>query len=337
MQPLNLGLVGCGDIAGYTALLSKLVPRVRLVACCDINRKRAEQFARRFRIPMVFTDYDELLSQSNLDAVYLAVPHHLHAPMVKKAAAASKHVWVEKPLTRTYPEGIELYSTVQDNGVKVGVNYQYRYDPGCYRLVQAVQHGYLGDVFHVRINVPWSRQETYFSGAAWHASFEQSGGGTLLTQGSHFLDVAMWALKQRPISTEGITRQVKFKDVEVEDQALGLVTFEKGTTLQIHSTMTAAVEGAVSIEFYGEKGTALYSNRPYPNVRFLGVKPPAFRLSRFGVHALQRSLSGFCDWVKNDIPYLTPIDQALPVLAVVDAIYQSALSEEKVKISDLTF
>jgi predicted dehydrogenase len=200
-------------------------------------------------------------------------------------------------------------------------------------LAQAVQQGYLGDVFHVRTNVPWSRQDTYFSGAAWHASLEQSGGGTLLTQGSHFLDIVLWALGQKPVSVEGMIRQVKFKDVEVEDQALGLVTFERGTTLQIHSTMAAAVEGSVSIEVYGEKGTARYTNRPFPKVRFIGVKPPAFRLPRFGIHALQRSLIGFCDWVLAGTPYLTPIEQALPVLAVTDAIYQSAASGEKIKIS----
>ncbi len=146
MSKLRLGIVGCGDIAGFTAWVSKLVPQVQLAACCDVNAERAQTFARRHGIRQVFTDYAQLLASAPLDAVYLAVPHHLHYEMILAAVEAGKPVLVEKPLTRTLAEGTQLVEALKQPGVKVGVNYQYRYDSGCYALARAVQQEALGKV-----------------------------------------------------------------------------------------------------------------------------------------------------------------------------------------------
>ncbi len=193
---LKLAIVGCGDIAGFTAWVSRLVPQVTLSACCDIDTQRAQAFAKRHHIPQVFSDPAELLSKSSCDAVYLAVPHHLHYEMVLAAVRAGKPVFVEKPVTRTLSEAIRMIAEVED--AKVSVNYQYRYDRGCYALARAIQSGALGRINSIRINVPWHRTQKYFGGAAWHKTISQAGGGTLITQGSHFLDIALWALGEMP-------------------------------------------------------------------------------------------------------------------------------------------
>jgi UDP-N-acetyl-2-amino-2-deoxyglucuronate dehydrogenase len=323
MEKLNLGIVGCGDIAGYTALISRLVPQVRLSACCDVNVERVQAFAKRHRIPQVFTGYNEMLCEGDLDAVYLAVPHNLHYDMVLSAVQAGKPVFVEKPLTRTLEEGIKLVERAA--GQKVGVNYQYRYDSGCYALGRAVQAGALGRVHSIRINIPWRRTQSYFDGAAWHKTMAQAGGGTLITQGSHFLDVALWALEERPVSAMGYTASPGF-DVEVDTLAHGVVETEGRTLISVVSSMVAASEQKVTIEAYGERGTAIYAERPLPQVKFVGVNVRKERPPEWGVHALQRSLAGFAHWVMNDKPYLIPAHETLPVLAAVDGIYRSAQS-----------
>src|SRR5512140_2703051 len=99
MKKLRLAVVGCGDIAGFTAWVSRLVPQVTLSACCDVNPERVVAFSKRHRIPQVFNDYHDLLANSSVDAVYLAVPHHLHYGMILDAVSAGKPVFVEKPLT----------------------------------------------------------------------------------------------------------------------------------------------------------------------------------------------------------------------------------------------
>jgi UDP-N-acetyl-2-amino-2-deoxyglucuronate dehydrogenase len=325
MSKLRLGIVGCGDIAGFTAWVSKLIPRVQLAACCDVCAERAQAFAKRHGIRSVFTDYAQLLASAPLDAVYLAVPHHLHYEMILAAVEASKAVLVEKPLTRTLEEGIKLAKALDQSGVKVGVNYQYRYDSGCYAMARAVQQGALGKVMSVRINVPWHREPAYFEGTAWHKTIAQAGGGALITQGSHFLDVVLWALKEMPVSAMGYTATPGF-DVQIETLVHGIVETSGGTLIGITSTMAATCDQAVTIEMYGEKGTAVYTDRPLPRVRFIGAKIHKERPPEWGVHALQRSLVGFARWALNDKPFLTPAASTLPVQAAVDAMYRSAQS-----------
>jgi len=328
MSKLRLGIVGCGDIAGFTALVSKLVPPLQLAACCDVDAERAQTFAKRHGIRQVFTDYSQLLANATLDAFYIAVPHHLHYEMIVAAVGAAKPALVEKPLTRTLEEGIRLVEEVKQYGVKIGVNYQYRYDCGCYAMARAVQQEALGHIHSVRINVPWHRGEAYFDGAAWHKTIAQAGGGTLITQGSHFLDVALWALGEKPVSAIGYTATPGF-DVEVDTLAHGVIKTSSDTLINITSTMAAASEQAVTIEMYGEKGTAVYNDRPTPHVRFIGTRVHKEGPPVWGVHALQRSLAGFARWVLNDWPFLTPVASALPVLAAVDGIYRSAQSGKR--------
>jgi len=330
MKKLRLGIVGCGDIAGFTALVSRLVPQVTLTACCDVTEERAQIFSKRHGIPQVFTDHVELLKNSNIDAVYLAVPHFLHYQMILDALESGKAVFVEKPLTRTLPEGEKLVEIINQRDVKVGVNYQYRYDSGCYALGRAIQAGALGRIHSMRINIPWHRTQKYFDGAAWHRTLAHAGGGTLITQGSHFLDVALWAMGESPVSAMGYTATPGF-DVEVDTLVHGIVE-TRSTLISITSSMVAAREKSVTIEAYGELGTAIYRNTPLPSVRFVGVKVHKERPPEFGVHALQRSLSGFVNWILNGKPFLTPAASTLPVLAAVDGIYRSANTSQRVKI-----
>ena len=330
MRQLELAIVGCGDIARFTALLSRLVPQVALVACCDVDRGRAEAFARKHRIPRAFDDYARMLAETSCEAVYLAVPHFLHYEMLLGAVQSGRSALVEKPLTRTLDEGLALVAAAGD--AKVGVNYQYRYDRGCHALARAVQRGDLGRVHSVRINVPWRRTQGYFDGAPWHRSIAHAGGGTLITQGSHFLDIALWALGDAPVSAMGYVASPGFA-VEVDTLAHGTVETRGGALVTITSTMAAAKERAVTIEVFGDRGTAIYSNRPWPRVTFEGVAPTRERAPGRGIHALQKSLAGFARWVLGGEPYLVPAASTLPVLAAVDGIYRSAHSGRREAIA----
>jgi len=325
MKKLKLGVVGCGDIAGFTALVSKLVPQVELDACCDVDEERVRSFAKRHRIAQTYTDYADMLEKARLDAVYLAIPHNLHYEMILAAVKVGLPVLTEKPITRTLEEGRKLVETVAD---KIGVNYQYRYDRGCYALGRAVQAGALGKIHSIRINIPWHRKQSYFDAAAWHKTIAQAGGGTLITQGSHFLDIALWALGEKPVSAMGYAASPGF-DVQVDTLTHGIVETSGGTLINIASSMVASSEQAVSIEIYGERGTARYRDLPRPALKFIDVKIRKERPPEWGVHALQRSLAGFANWVLDDKPYLIPADQTLPVLAAVDGIYRSARSGKR--------
>ena len=329
MTKLNLAIVGCGDIAGFTALVSRLVPHVKLSACCDVNSEKVQAFAKKHHIPQAVTEYSKLLEKSSADAVYLAVPHHLHHEMILSAVRSGKPVFVEKPVTRTLEEAKELVKAI--GSTKVGVNYQYRYDSGCHAFARAVQSGALGKVHSIRINIPWQREQSYFDNAPWHKTIAQAGGGTLITQGSHFLDIALWALGENPVSALGYAKTTVF-EVEVDTLTHGIVETEGGTLISVVSSMVSATGQQVTIEAYGERGTAIYADHPYPHVKFIGVKVRKERPPEWGVHALQRSLAGFANWILNEKPFLIPAASTIPALAAVDAVYRSAHSGVRVEM-----
>lgn len=329
MKALRLGIIGCGDIARYVALFARLTPGLRITACCDRTLPIAQAFARKHGIPRSYDGYHQLIDDPEVDAVYVAVPHHLHFPVLEAVIAARKPALCEKPITRTLAEGQAVITLAESSGVKIGVNYQYRYDSAAYALASAARGGDLGRLLYARCNLPWNRGEDYFPKGSWRTAIATSGGGTLLTQGSHLLDLALWAMDSQPKAALGMTAQRSFAQVEVEDLAQGIVELESGAQVQISSAMVAHPEQALRVEIYGEKGTAVYTDLPWPRVQFLGVRIRPARPPVFGLHALQRSLAAFRDWVTLDHSYLIPARAALPVLAAVETIYCSARTGKK--------
>lgn len=334
VERLRLAIVGCGSVARYMALLARLNPRITLAACCDLAQERAEKFARRFAIPAAYQSYERLLEQPGIDALYLAVPHDLHFAMSAAAIERRLPLLLEKPITAQLEQGLRLVEMAAAAGVKVGVNYQYRYDRGIYALAQAMQSGALGKIHLIRCRLAWRREARYFSEAPWHASQARAGGGTLITQGSHLLDAALWALGEAPASALGYTAQRRFA-TEVEDLAEAVIETENGTPLQIGSSMATSHTQPLQMEVFGEETLAIYRDQPFPHVRFHGRRLRRAAPPLPGLHALQRSLEGFRRWIADDAAYLIPAASALPVLAAVEAIYHSAASGQRQPIRRL--
>ncbi|MBN1883735.1 MAG: Gfo/Idh/MocA family oxidoreductase [Deltaproteobacteria bacterium] len=334
MKRCRMAIIGCGDIARFTALGCLLNRKMKAVACMDIDGERSRAFARRFRIPNAYDDFDTLLGRDDLDAVYLAVPHNLHRPMIEKAIARGLPVLCEKPVAADMDDAVAICELSQKSKIPVGINYQYRYDSACYALVEACREGALGEGRYGRVNVPWNRKRTYFDGSPWHKSMAHSGGGTLLTQASHVIDIALSALGGRPVTAMGMTGRKVFTDVEVEDFGTGLIEMEGGAVLSVTSSMVAVPERKILMEIYGSGGTVTYEGPDFPKVRFYGTKVTKRRPPIRGVHALFRSIEGFRRWITGGEQYLTPAASALSVLAAVKALYRSAESGKREPVDD---
>ncbi|MBT3227186.1 MAG: Gfo/Idh/MocA family oxidoreductase [Deltaproteobacteria bacterium] len=326
MKKIRFAIVGCGDAANDIGLISRFNRKLEVVACVDTQQSKGDAFARKHRIPQVFTDYDVLLAQCELDVIYLAVPHYLHYPMIQKAMKKGLHVFCEKPITIQLDHALELCRQVKQGQSKIGVNYQYRYDKACYALARASHKGELGEIYYIRCNVPWSRKEAYFRDSSWHASKEQAGGGTLITQASHIVDIALWITNSRPQKVTGLSHQKKFKESEVEDIFMGTIETAKGIPIQLCSSMVATPERCPTIEVYGSKGTGIYKGHFFPKVTFLGPKLKKEKPPVGGLHAMVGSLEGFRRWIAGEMPYEMPIQNSLEVLATVEALYRAAES-----------
>jgi len=335
MRRLRLGIAGCGDISGYTAWFARLNRRIELAACCDIDPQVAGDFAKRHHIANIFGDYSEMLAGINLDAVYLATPHDLHLSMTRQALEAGLAVLCEKPLEASLETARQMLNLVQSSNARVAVNYQYRYDAAAYNLARAAQEGDLGELLYLRANIPWYRQAGYFAtGGAWHHSKARSGGGTLLTQGSHLLDLMLWATSSRPTAAQGYAAKRRFTEVEVEDLAMGIIELENGCALEICSSMIAYPERRATLEIYGSRGSATYSSGILPRLKWHGLRGiPRRRPPAGGLHALGRSLEAFRQWVMDGKATLNPVEEAYHTLLVIDALYRSAASGKKEAIS----
>jgi len=334
MSKFRIAIVGCGDIARFTAIGCLINRKVSAIACMDIDAEKARSFAKRFHTGQPFDDYDDMLNNTDLDAVYLSVPHNLHRSMIEKATGRNIAVLCEKPISSSIEDALAICRLSRSTGVKVGINYQYRYDSGCYALINAAKAGALGEKLYGRLNVPWHRKMDYFKNSPWHASAEKSGGGTLITQASHFVDVALEAIGGEPKTAEGEVAKRVFSDIEVEDLAMGVVTISKGAMLSITSSMVAFPERPVTIEIYGSAGTGIYKGPDFPRVKFFGVKVKKKRPPIRGLHALFRSIEGFRRWATCGTPYLIPAPSALRVLSVVDALYRSARTGRRETVDD---
>ncbi len=326
---LRLAVVGCGDIAGFTAWFARANPRIRLAACCDRDLERAAAFARRHRIPRAYGEYSEMLAAGGLDAVYLAVPHDLHWPMAAEAIHRGLAVLLEKPLAARLAEGVELANLVETTSARLAVNYQYRYDAACYAMASAARAGEIGQVLYARCNLPWRRSADYFaSGAGWHALRARSGGGTLLTQASHFIDLLLWACASPAVRAQGLTRNIRFRDaqVEVEDLAMGSIELQNGALIQVCSSMAANPERPATMDIYGENGTLHYTAGMIPMLKSSGASIHRAAPPVAGIHALARSLEAFRRCAQTGQPHLVTAAEALKTLAAVDAFYRSAAS-----------
>lgn len=348
---MNLAIVGCGDVGFYVARLAWLNRKIRLVACVDPDPERAAYVAKKSGCRTTYRNLDELLeahgatgtttnapaapaaapdadsstpaSIRGLDAVYLGVPHDLHLPLVRQTTEAGLAVLCEKPLAHTLEDAAEI-ARISESGAKIGINYQYRYDHAIYSLTEAVQNGTLGDIRYIRCNVPWCRTADYFGDGGWHAQQKRAGGGTLITQGSHLLDIALLCAGGTVTHASGQGFTEVFTATDVDDLFFGFLETSTGVKIQICSSMVAYPEQPVSIEVYGTRGTVTYYGPEKSRLVCSGVKVRRRKHPVRFYHALGRSIEGFRRWVSGDDEYACPAPEALKVMTAVDMLYKSA-------------
>lgn len=248
-------VVGCGVIGAVHAGLLSEMAHAELVACCDIIPERAAEFSRRFGIPRVTTDYAELLADPGVDSVTICTPHYLHSPMVVEAARAGKHVLVEKPLATDAAGARQAVAACRQHGVRLGVCLQNRMNPASVQVLRAIERGLLGRVLLVTGEVLWYRGDEYYTGSPWRGRWATEGGGVLINQAIHTLDlVALFGGGVRSVSARVET--LGHDTIEVDDVASVVLDFQPGGVGSFVATTCAFPGSPVRIEVLGTLGSA---------------------------------------------------------------------------------
>jgi len=250
----RFGLIGAGVAGELSASAMRMLREVQVVAVTDVDRSRAEGLAARHRIPTVYPDAERLLAQAPVDAVAILTPHDSHLPQAAAAARAGKHILVEKAFAHTLAAADEMVRVCERHGVVLGCIFQYRFTPAARRLRQAVQTGEIGRIFLATVTVKLRRPIEYYRGAPWRGRKGEAGGGVLMIQAIHTLDLLLWVL--------GMPRQVfgrtatAVHPVEVEDLAVGILEFPGGAMGILETTTAAVPENPPELEIHGDRGTA---------------------------------------------------------------------------------
>jgi len=253
MTVLNWGLIGAGDIAR-----KRIAPALRDLPGCNlvaVNRARAalaEEFAREFGAEKWFADWEELLADDEIKAVYIATPVFLHAAQTVKAAEAGKHVLCEKPMALNVAECDRMIAACRANNVRLGIAYYRRFYPVIRRAKEIIKTGALGKITLAQINAFEFFNPSPTHSRYWLLEKEKSGGGPMMDFGCHRLEV-LTNLFGNVMELKSLVSNAVFGR-EVEDTASVLLQFDGGTCANLTVTH-AAREPQDTLDIFGTEGS----------------------------------------------------------------------------------
>jgi len=251
---LGIGVVGTGMAATpHARALADLADRVRVRGVFSRDPENRRAFADRFGFPAV-ASIDALADDPDIGAVILITPPNARLELVRRFAEAGKHILMEKPVERTTTAAEEIVRLCADNGVTLGIVFQHRFRRASQALKLHVDSGALGPVGVVRVSVPWWREQAYYDEPG-RGSYERDGGGVLISQAIHTLDL-MLSLAGPVAEVQAVAATTPFHDMESEDFVAGGLRFQNGASGAVMAT-TAAYPGAAEwIALHCEKATA---------------------------------------------------------------------------------
>lgn len=255
MQKSRIAIVGAGLAAAPHALaLKELTDEVEVACVVGRSRERLEAFAQTHGFPSG-PSLDDALSDTSIDAVLILTPPNTHLDLVEKAAAAHKHVLLEKPLEISTDRAEDLVAMCADAGVQLGIVFQNRFRPAVQQLAALVKAGELGKLAYAGIDMRWWRPQTYYDEPG-RGTYARDGGGVLMTQAIHTLDILMW-LAGGVTSVIAMPATTRMHAMEAEDFVAAGLTFESGATGHVLATTAAFPGFPERIEFVGSKASAI--------------------------------------------------------------------------------
>lgn len=253
-KKVRFGVVGCGLISKWHITSILELENAELTGVFDNFKEGAEKTAKEYGCK-VFDTYEEMLASDEVDVVTICTPSGLHAPLAVKAAEAKKHIIVEKPMAITKEQIADIIKSCNDNGVKICVISQLRFTKAVQFVKKAIADGALGDILLGNLYMKYYRDTDYFAQSKWRGTWELDGGGALMNQGIHGVDLISYLLG--PVKSVFGKIQTRLHDIEVEDTAVSYIEYESGAIGTIHATTSVNPGYPRYLEINGTKGTVI--------------------------------------------------------------------------------
>jgi predicted dehydrogenase/D-arabinose 1-dehydrogenase-like Zn-dependent alcohol dehydrogenase len=341
---LRVALLGCGEIGVRNAAALALAPNTELVCCYDPVATLADDVARRFG-GTAAPSAEALLERRDLDAVLLAVPHDEHAPLALEALRAGLHVIVEKPLANDLASAVELARAAERSGKILSTCFPYRYEPAVVATREHVQDGALGTFTGCLLTFLIDKPPSYWVGgwtgrasSTWRGSRSQAGGGVLIMNLCHYLDLLRYLTGEEVDAVAAVTGFAEAL-AEVEDTISLTMSFGNGAVGSIAGSSAVPGSNETRLELWGTDGRVQVEPHGYAYTRQVvdGLRPdrwhrvPAASPVDARVVYLSRLATAIDRGVEPDVT----ADDGLAVQAIIEAAYRSSASLEFVRPADL--
>jgi predicted dehydrogenase len=347
--PIGFGIIGCGNIAPMHAQSISEIDNATLVAVADVSQERAEALAGKYGA-QAYTDYAEMLARDDVHAVSLCLPSGMRCEFGEACAAAGKHVLSEKPLEVTTERIDRLIAATDHAGVQLGCIFQSRFADSSRAIRKALDEGRFGKLVLGDAYIKWYRSQEYYNSGQWRGTKRLDGGGALMNQGIHQIDLLLWFMGN-PVRVYGKKALVAHTGIEVEDIATATIEFENGA-LGVIEGSTAIWHGhPARVEVHGTEGSAVVEDGQLKFWKFKteteedsairralgedttlgsGAGDPLAALSHGG-HKLQ--IQDFVDAIQSGRKPFVEGREARRAVELIEAIYESAESGQPVTIT----
>ncbi len=353
MKPIQVAMVGLGTISGRLRDAVCVCENMQLAAICHHNADRIAQVSAQWGIKKTFTDYAELLMESEIDAVILATPNNLHAPMTIAALNAGKHVFCEKPPAISAEEALRVKECAESTGKLVMYGFMFRFSEKHNLIKRLCDEGMFGDIYYAKAGII----RRYGDPGGWFSDRARSGGGSLIDLGSHIIDLSvrlMGDLEPVSVFSRSFCNTENLKNIratehyqalslgtvnDVEEHDVVLVNFTNGACLIAEtSTKSHIKEERMNLELLGSRGGVTVD----PEIEIHTVQhdllvdiKPQINCSQFDYQgAINAEMRHFADCMQNGTKCISSVDEGLKLMKIISAAYRSQEEMRLVSIDE---
>lgn len=340
MPKVGFGIIGLGNIAPVHAQSINATKATELVAVCDLVPGRAKSFAKEHGGDP-YENIDEFLARKDLHAVSLCVPSGLRADLAERVAKAGKHILSEKPLEITTKKVDRIINAAKKNGVLLGCIFQNRFTEDAMHIRNALDQGRFGKLVLGDAYIKWYRSQAYYDSGAWRGTWKLDGGGALMNQGIHQIDMLLWYMGDVE-RVRANTATVAHKGIEVEDIATVLLEFKNGAQGVIEGSTAIWHGHPARVEVHGTEGTVVMEEGKICAWEFKSSKPVDKKIKaamneesvlgsgagdplaalKIGGHQLQ--IEDFAKAIQGKKNNMIPGSEGRRAIALLEAVYKSA-------------
>lgn len=271
MTEVGFGIIGCGVIAPLHAQSICEVEGARLVAASDVVEANVAKLTNQYG-GEVYTDYRAMLARDDIQAVSLCVPSGMRVEIGRACAEAGKHILAEKPLEVSTERIDALIEATDAAGVLLGCIFQNRFREGSRMARRAIEEGRFGKLALGDAYIKWYRSQEYYDSGQWRGTRKLDGGGCLMNQGIHQIDLLLW-LMGRATSVIARTALVAHENIEVEDLACAILTFENGAMGVIEGSTATWPGHPARVEIHGSQGSVIIEDGNLRGWQFKEARP----------------------------------------------------------------